>query len=140
MYNLQCGYFVEYQISDLCTMDIEHNDLVKNCMCLKSNTQEFDKGKSCLFGLHVSHVQCPMTSFAMLVTVKKLMPFDTLPDVINVGSRELELASLLNSIFDDLRNCVDKPHQTLTHCFDIETDTRQKVYFIFYFHNFVSFY
>ena len=106
---------------------IEHDDVLNSCMCKEFDTQKFAKGKSCLFALESKLLERPVTSFPLLVTVKKHMPFDVLPDVIAVGSRVVQLRGVISSLFDDVKNNVDNPMRGCQDSFHIKTDTGQKV-------------
>lgn len=59
-----------------------------------SNDDNTKSGKSCLFSLSPQLIEGCLTVFDLLVTVKKLMPPDVLPDNVDLGLACISLAQL----------------------------------------------
>lgn len=58
------------------------------------NDDNTKSGKSCLFSLSPQLTEACLTTFDLLVTVKKMMPPDVLPDKVDLGLACISLANL----------------------------------------------
>lgn len=100
----------------------------KGCSCENFDTQIFNKGKSCLFALPTLVLEKPLTSFPITMTVYKKLPPGVLPDVMSIGSHQIQAKDFINNI---LRKRIFKssvaPSTTSKEIYKITTATGQAV-------------
>ncbi|KZC08360.1 hypothetical protein WN55_09264 [Dufourea novaeangliae] len=118
---------VSFQILSLPAIDICQEALTDGCGCNDGDTQIFKKGKSCLFALPSIVLQKPLTTFPIKLTVYKKLPPGVLPDVMAIGSYEIEAKALMNAVLSQQVFKIPNPCQTIKDTFKISTATGQCV-------------
>lgn len=80
---------------------IHQDDSSKSdCTCLEES-QLFRKGKSCLFALPTIVLEKPLHSFPITMSVYKKLPPGVLPDVMLIGSCQIEIKDLVNYLLQN---------------------------------------
>ncbi|XP_076650215.1 uncharacterized protein LOC143357537 isoform X1 [Halictus rubicundus] len=115
------------KILSLPAIDICQEALTDGCGCEDGDTQIFKKGKSCLFALPSIVLQKPLTTFPIQMLVYKKLPPGVLPDVMTVGSHQIEAKSLMNAVLSQQVFKIPNPCQTIKDTFKITTATGQCV-------------
>ncbi|XP_076241806.1 uncharacterized protein LOC143183901 [Calliopsis andreniformis] len=118
---------VSFQILSLPPIDICQEALTDGCGCNDGDTQVFKKGKSCLFALPSIVLQRPLTTFPIKLSVYKKLPPGVLPDVMLVGSYQIEAKALMNAVLSQQVFKIANPCQTIKDTFKITTVTGQCV-------------
>lgn len=118
---------VNLQILNLPPVDICQDALTDGCGCVEGDTQVFKKGKSCLFALPSIVLQRPLTTFPIKLSVYKKLPPGVLPDVMLVGSHQIEAKAILNAVLSQHVFKIANPCQTIKDTFTITTVTGQCV-------------
>lgn len=90
-------FFHFRQILNLPPINIYQESTSENCACA-SDEQIFKKGKSCLFALPSVILEKPLGSFPVNMSVYKKLPPGVLPDVMIIGSHQIETKDLINEM------------------------------------------
>lgn len=118
---------VNPQILSLPPIDICQEALTDGCGCVEGDTQVFKKGKSCLFALPSIVLQRPLTTFPIKLSVYKKLPPGVLPDVMLIGSYQIEAKAIINAVLSQQVFKIPNPCQTIKDTFKITTTTGQCV-------------
>ncbi|XP_035733550.1 uncharacterized protein LOC118446700 [Vespa mandarinia] len=118
---------VSFQILNLPPININEEALSDGCACLSGDTQVFKKGKSCLFALPNNVLQKPVHSFPVTMTVYKKLPPGVLPDVMLIGTYQIQLRNLINDLLSQRVFNNGNPCKSLKSTFRIATATGQCV-------------
>ncbi|KAG6797770.1 hypothetical protein HZU73_07090 [Apis mellifera caucasica] len=118
---------VSFQILSLPPIDICQEALTDGCGCIEGDTQVFKKGKSCLFALPSIVLQRPLTTFPIKLSVYKKLPPGVLPDVMLIGSYQIEAKAIINAVLSQQVFKIPNPCQTIKDTFKITTTTGQCV-------------
>ncbi|CAL7935553.1 unnamed protein product [Xylocopa violacea] len=118
---------VSFQILSLPPIDICQEALTDGCGCTEGDTQVFKKGKSCLFALPTIVLQRPLATFPIKLSVYKKLPPGILPDVMLIGSYQIEAKAIINAVLSQLVFKIPNPCQTIKDTFNIMTATGQCV-------------
>lgn len=113
---------VSFQILNLPPIFISQDVSSDKCTCLGEDAQIFRKGKSCLFALPSKLLKPPLCSFPIVMSVYKKLPPSVLPDVMTIGTCQIESRDMVNSLLED---CSPNPCATLKNNFRIATATGQ---------------
>lgn len=108
-------------------MNIEQASNSRGCSCEKSDSQVFNKGKSCLFALPTMVLEKPLTSFPIIMSVYKKLPPGVLPDVMLIGSHQIEAKDFINSILKKRVFKSSAPSTNSKEVYKITTATGQAV-------------
>ncbi|XP_014483368.1 PREDICTED: microtubule-associated protein 10-like [Dinoponera quadriceps] len=118
---------VSFQILDLPPLNIYQESPAEKCACSDSGQQVFKKGKSCLFALPKFITEKPLCSFPVRISVYKEFPPGVLPDVMLIGSHQLQACSLMNSLLSRRDQKTGDDSETMKNTFKIATTTGQCV-------------
>ncbi|XP_018309889.1 uncharacterized protein [Mycetomoellerius zeteki] len=97
------------------------------CACTHNGSQVFKKGKSCLFALSDNVLQKPLCNFPITMSVYKELPPGVLPDVMLIGTHQIQLRGLMNSLLTMYISQHSNPCRTMKNAFKITTATGQHV-------------
>ncbi|XP_072745714.1 microtubule-associated protein 10 [Anoplolepis gracilipes] len=117
---------ISFQILDLPPLNIYQESPTEACACT-SEPQIFKKGKSCLFALANVILQKPLCSFPVTMSVYKELPPGVLPDVMLIGTYQIQVRDLINSLLSQQIFQIDSACRTLKDTFKITTATGQCV-------------
>ncbi|XP_033224195.1 uncharacterized protein LOC117177530 [Belonocnema kinseyi] len=118
---------VSFQILSLPPVNIEQESDSEGCVCIGGDSQIFNKGKSCLFALPTIVLEKPLYSFPIIMSVYKKLPPGVLPDVMLIGTHQIQAKNLINAV---LSNRVFKSRassKTSKDTYKITTATGQAV-------------
>ncbi|XP_012285952.1 uncharacterized protein LOC105702731 [Orussus abietinus] len=118
---------VSFQILNLPAINIYQEASTADCTCTSGDTQVFKKGKSCLFALPSAVVEKPLHSFPVTLTVYKKLPPGVLPDVMTIGSHQIQTKDLFNTLLQKRLEGAGNPCKTMKDTFKITTATGQNV-------------
>ncbi|XP_011501523.1 PREDICTED: uncharacterized protein LOC105365126 [Ceratosolen solmsi marchali] len=118
---------IEFKILNLPPIDICQDATDTYCSCLGDDGQVFRKGKSCLFALPCNILKKPIKSFPVVMSVYKKLPPRVLPDVMTIGTNQIELRDIMNCLLEESSSKVENPCRTLKNNFRIKTATGQCV-------------
>ncbi|XP_015586035.1 uncharacterized protein LOC107263388 [Cephus cinctus] len=118
---------VSFQILNLPPIDICQETATQGCMCIGGDTQLFKKGKSCLFALPSVVVEKPLYSFPVTMSVYKKLPPGVLPDVMLIGTHQIETKDLFNVLLNRHIFKSGNASRTMKETFRIKTATGQNV-------------
>ncbi|EFN88830.1 uncharacterized protein LOC105189711 [Harpegnathos saltator] len=118
---------VSFQILDLPPMNIYQESPTRACACNDGGQQVFKKGKSCLFALPNVILQKPLCSFPVKMSVHKEFPPGVLPDVMLIGSHQIQACGLINSLLSQQVFKTGDSSRTIKDTFKITTATGQCV-------------
>lgn len=88
---------VSFQFLDNGPLEVCENDF-SPMRKYGTNDENNKSGKSCLFSLSPQLTEACLTNFDLLVTVKKVMPPDILPDKVDIGLAYISLANLFSEL------------------------------------------
>lgn len=91
-------YFIK--ILSLPIITIHQDDPSTTDCCCIEETQLFKKGKSCLFALPTIVLEKPLHSFPVTMSIYKKLPPGILPDVMLIGSCQIETKDLINYLLN----------------------------------------
>lgn len=116
------------KILSLPPVNIEQTANSKDCSCENSDSQVFNKGKSCLFALPTMVLEKPLTSFPITMTVYKKLPPGVLPDVMLIGSHQIQAKDFINTVLQKrIFKTSSSPSTTSKEMYKITTATGQAV-------------
>ncbi|XP_015184046.1 PREDICTED: uncharacterized protein LOC107070397 [Polistes dominula] len=118
---------VSFQVLGLPPININEEASVDKCACLSGDVQVFKKGKSCLFALPNNVLQKPIHSFPVTMSVYKKLPPGVLPDVMLIGTHQIQLRNLINDLLSQRIFKNGNPCRSLKSTFRITTATGQGV-------------
>nr|XP_012234226.1 PREDICTED: uncharacterized protein LOC105679031 [Linepithema humile] len=118
---------VSFQILDLPPLHIYQETTTKTCACNGSEPQIFKKGKSCLFALPNDILQKPLCNFPVKMSVYKELPPAVLPDVMLIGTHQIQTRDLINSLLSRQFFNIGKTYKTIKNVIKITTATGQCV-------------
>ncbi|XP_012541911.2 microtubule-associated protein 10-like [Monomorium pharaonis] len=118
---------ISFQILNLPLIKIYQETPTETCACTDNGLQVFKKGKSCLFSLPNNVLQKPLCNFPITMSVYKELPPGVLPDVMLIGTHQIQLHSLINSLLRMHASQHSNPCKTLKNAFKITTATGQHV-------------
>ncbi|KAK2581910.1 hypothetical protein KPH14_002366 [Odynerus spinipes] len=118
---------VSFQVLGLPPINIYEEAPVDGCACVSGDTQVFRKGKSCLFALPNNVLQKPVHSFPVIMSVYKKLPPGVLPDVMLIGSHQIQLKNLVNELLSERIFKNGNPCKSIKSTFRITTATGQSV-------------
>ncbi|KAL0102326.1 hypothetical protein PUN28_018692 [Cardiocondyla obscurior] len=124
---LQTKTCVSFQILNLPPVNIYQETPTESCTCIHNEAQVFKKGKSCLFALPNNVLQKPLCSFPVIMSVSKELPPGVLPDVMLIGTHQIQLCNLINSLLNMRISQSSNPCKTMKDAFKITTATGQHV-------------
>ncbi|EZA60159.1 hypothetical protein DMN91_010069 [Ooceraea biroi] len=118
---------VSFRILDLDPVNIYQETPTEACACTDNKLQIFKKGKSCLFALSSIVLQKPLHSFPVTMSVYKELPPGVLPDVMLIGTHQIQMRDLINTLL--MRQIFRMVHtwRTMKDTFRITTATGQCV-------------
>ncbi|XP_043286066.1 microtubule-associated protein 10-like [Venturia canescens] len=117
---------VSFQILNLPPINVYQDCDSDGCACA-SDRQIFKKGKSCLFALPSVALEKPLGSFPVNMSVYKKLPPGVLPDVMIIGSHQIEIKDLVNEMLNRHVFKIGNPCKTLRDTFKLTTATGQRV-------------
>lgn len=88
---------VSFQFLDNGPLEVCENDF-SPMRKYGGNDDSTKSGKSCLFSLSPQLTEACLTTFDLMVTVKKVMPPDVLPDRVDLGIACISLANLFSEL------------------------------------------
>ncbi|KYM97917.1 PREDICTED: uncharacterized protein LOC108778053 [Cyphomyrmex costatus] len=118
---------VSFQILNLPSINIYQETPTEACACTHNGSQVFKKGKSCLFVLSDNVLQKPLCNFPITMSVYKELPPGVLPDVMLIGTHQIQLHRLMNSLLSMYLSQHSNPCRTMKNAFKITTATGQRV-------------
>ncbi|GAB1865006.1 hypothetical protein CAJAP_06085 [Camponotus japonicus] len=118
---------ISFQILDLPPLNIYQESPTEACACIDKEPQVFKKGKSCLFALANVVLQKPLCSFPVTMSVYKELPPGVLPDVMLIGTHQIQVRDLINSLLSQQIFQIGSACKTLKDTFKITTATGQCV-------------
>ncbi|XP_011694847.1 PREDICTED: microtubule-associated protein 10-like [Wasmannia auropunctata] len=118
---------VSFQILNLPPINIYQETPTETCACPDSGSQVFKKGKSCLFALSDNVLKKPLCNFPITMSVYKELPPGVLPDVMLIGTHQIQLHGLMNSLLSMYLSEHSNPCKTMKNAFKITTATGQHV-------------
>ncbi|XP_014611947.1 PREDICTED: uncharacterized protein LOC106791088 [Polistes canadensis] len=118
---------VSFQVLGLPPINIHEEASVEKCSCLSGDVQVFKKGKSCLFALPNNVLRKPIHSFPVTMSVYKKLPPGVLPDVMLIGTHQIQLRNLINDLLSQRIFKNGNPCRSLKSTFRITTATGQGV-------------
>ncbi|XP_011869236.1 PREDICTED: uncharacterized protein LOC105562782 [Vollenhovia emeryi] len=118
---------VSFQILNLPPIKIYEETPTESCACIHSGSQVFQKGKSCLFALPDNVLRKPLCNFPITMSVYKELPPGVLPDVMLIGTHQIQLHDLMNCLLGTHVSRRRNPYKTMKNAFKITTATGQHV-------------
>ncbi|XP_003427408.1 uncharacterized protein LOC100680161 [Nasonia vitripennis] len=118
---------IEFKILNLPPIYICQDTSHDNCTCLGADAQVFRKGKSCLFALPSKLLKIPLCSFPITMSVYKKLPPTVLPDIMTIGTCQIEIRDMINCLLQESLLTSQNPCKTLKSNFRISTATGQCV-------------
>ncbi|XP_077270548.1 uncharacterized protein LOC143901827 [Temnothorax americanus] len=118
---------VSFQILNLPPINIYQETPTESCACIHNGSQVFKKGKSCLFALPDNVLEKPLCNFPITMSVYKELPPGVLPDVMLIGTHQIQLHDLMNSLLSMHVSQRSNPYKTMKNAFKITTATGQHV-------------
>ncbi|OXU24259.1 hypothetical protein TSAR_006740 [Trichomalopsis sarcophagae] len=118
---------IEFKILNLPPIYICQDTSHDNCTCLGADAQVFRKGKSCLFALPSKLLKTPLCSFPITMSVYKKLPPTVLPDIMTIGTCQIEIRDMINCLLQESLLTSQNPCKTLKNNFRISTATGQCV-------------
>lgn len=118
---------ISFQILDLPPLNIYQESPTEACACIDNEPQVFKKGKSCLFALANVVLRKPLCSFPVTMSVYKELPPGVLPDVMLIGTHQIQVRDLINTLLSQQIFQIDSACRTLKDTFKITTATGQCV-------------
>ncbi|KAG5345189.1 MAP10 protein, partial [Acromyrmex charruanus] len=118
---------VSFQILNLPPINIYQESPTEACACMQNGPQVFKKGKSCLFALSDNVLQKPLCNFPITMSVYKELPPGVLPDVMLIGTHQIQLHGLMNSLLTMYISQYSNPCRTMKNAFKITTATGQHI-------------
>lgn len=118
---------VAFQVLNLPPINICQEATSDGCMCVGGDVQLFKKGKSCLFALPSIVVEKPLRTFPVTMSVYKKLPPGVLPDVMLIGTHQIQVKDLFNALLNQHVFESGNPSRTMRETFRITTATGQNV-------------
>ncbi|XP_029177380.1 microtubule-associated protein 10-like [Nylanderia fulva] len=118
---------ISFQILDLPPLNIYQESPTEACACIEDGPQVFKKGKSCLFALANVVLQKQLCNFPVTMSVYKELPPGVLPDVMLIGTHQIQIRDLINSLVSQRNFQNGSGCRILKDTFKITTATGQCV-------------
>ncbi|XP_012259382.2 uncharacterized protein LOC105687977 [Athalia rosae] len=118
---------VSFQVLNLPPINISQEASSDGCTCVGGDVQLFKKGKSCLFALPSIVVEKPLRAFPVTMSVYKKLPPGVLPDVMLIGTYQIQVKDLFNALLNKHIFEAGNPSRTMRDTFKIFTATGQNV-------------
>ncbi|XP_015517060.1 uncharacterized protein LOC107222283 [Neodiprion lecontei] len=118
---------VSFQVLNLPPINICQEASSDGCTCVGGDVQYFKKGKSCLFALPSIVVEKPLPTFPVTMSVYKKLPPGVLPDVMLIGTHQIQAKDLFNALLSHHVFEAGNPSRTMRETFKITTATGQNV-------------
>ncbi|KAM0725392.1 hypothetical protein ACS0PU_008878 [Formica fusca] len=118
---------ISFQILNLPPLNIYQESPTEACACIEDGPQVFNKGKSCLFALTNVVLQKPLYSFPITMSVYKELPPGVLPDVMLIGTHQIQAHDLINTVLSQQIFRIGSACKMLKNTFKITTATGQCV-------------